>query len=70
MTTKNYTSKTARLVQEATGIKYTAALTLVSQHEVANNEKMPAEARALKIIDSIDNKIEMARREHLLKAPK
>jgi hypothetical protein len=49
---KTYDKKCARLVQEAMGIPYTMALKAVRAHEEAFPERMPAETRALAILDA------------------
>jgi hypothetical protein len=54
VTSKNYQSKCARLVQEAASVKYTKALEWVRFHEAAHPEAMPAETRALRIVEAHD----------------
>jgi hypothetical protein len=56
VSSKNYEKKCARLVQEATKVSYTKALRWVREHEAQHPETMPAETRALGIIDCADVK--------------
>jgi|GEM_PF-4554649 hypothetical protein len=56
MTTKNYEKKCARLVQEAAKVSYSTALRWVREHEASHPESMPAETRALGIVDCQDVK--------------
>ncbi len=56
MTTKNYEKKCARLVQEATKVPYMKALNWVREHQQVHPESMPAETRALGIVDCKDVK--------------
>jgi len=52
MTAKSYEKKCARLVQEASSVPYTLALRLVREHEARHPEPMPAETRALAIVEA------------------
>ena len=54
MSSKSYEKKCARLVQEACKVPYQKALNWVREHETAHPEQMPAETRALGIIDCQD----------------
>jgi hypothetical protein len=51
VSSKNHEKRCARLVQEAESVTYGTALRWVREDEVSHPETMPAETRALRIID-------------------
>lgn len=57
MTSRSYEKKTARLVQEATKRSYVAALNLVRKHQELYPEPMTKEARALAILEEVENAV-------------
>jgi hypothetical protein len=56
MTVKNYEKKCARLVQECAKVSYVTALRWVREHQAVHPEPIPAETRAIGIVDCKDVK--------------
>ncbi len=54
MTAKNYEKTCARMVSEAIHIAYASALRLVREHQTSHPDSMPAQTRALALIDNQD----------------